>query len=186
MSNTTISKRLKSCGAGRLTFSVSGCEPRIAIIVQSSPATAPNLLDLATHKNILKFPRSVGLPQDKSSPKIPAKIDHQSELDNLKAPLCLHFTDGLRGQTTDHLCPLNLRQSPHRSTSLKTDRPSLTEPHRSSSPNTTDNFSPKVPTDESVPDLQLTLILAFTNQFAITSTLIDRNVDVKYHHLKAA
>jgi hypothetical protein len=186
MSNTTISKRLKSCGAGRLTFSVSGCEPRIAIIVQSSPATAPNLLDLANHEKFLKFSRSVGLPQDKSSQKISAKADGQSGLDNLKVPLCLHFTDGLRGQTTHHLCPLNLRQSPNRSTSLKNDRPSPTEPHRSSSPNTTDNFSPKTPTDESVPDLQLTLILAFTNRFAITSTLIDRNVDVKYHHLKAA
>jgi hypothetical protein len=118
----------------RITFSVSGCEPRIAIIVQSSPATAPNLLDLATHKNILKFSRSLGLPQDKSSQKISAKADGQSGLDNLKVPLCLHFTDGLRGQTTDHLCPLNLRQSPNRSTSLKTDRPSFTEPHRSSSP----------------------------------------------------
>jgi hypothetical protein len=93
----------------RITFSVSGCEPRIAIIVQSSPATAPNLLDLANHENILKFSRSLGLPQDKSSQKIPAKTDHQSGLDNLKAPPHLHFMDGLRGQTTDHLALPNLR-----------------------------------------------------------------------------
>jgi hypothetical protein len=47
---------------------------------------------------------------------------------------------------------------------------------------TTDHFSPKAPTDDSVPDLELALTFAFLNRLAIASTPIARKVDKKYRN----